>query len=96
MSNKKSNLWFKRRRYGWGWTPVSWQGFITIGLFLAVVLTAAFQLPADVDPTPGQLFIFFGILIVSVAGLAAVGFVKGPAPRWRWGKKPGDNPDEDF
>lgn len=33
-------LWFKVKRYGWGWYPVSWQGW-TITLVYAVLLGIA-------------------------------------------------------
>ena len=27
-SNKK--LWFRRKLYGWGWTPCTWEGWLVI------------------------------------------------------------------
>ena len=31
--------WFGPKRVlGWGWTPVSWEGWLTMGLFLVLVL----------------------------------------------------------
>lgn len=29
--------WFRERRYGWGLTPVTWQGWIYVGATLAIV-----------------------------------------------------------
>lgn len=29
--------WFGPKRYGWGWTPVSWQGWLATAAFIAVV-----------------------------------------------------------
>ena len=90
-------LWFKRRRYGWGWVPVTWQGILVVALFVSVVITAAFQLPEnEADVTTEQLAMFFGVFAVGLFGLILAGIIKGPKPRWRWGKKPGDNPNEDF
>ena len=33
--------WFGPRRFGWGWTPISWEGWVVTILFLAVVLGAS-------------------------------------------------------
>ncbi len=94
---KTKQYWFKRRRYGWGWVPVSWQGWLSLGLFILVVLTAALRLPAKpAQPTTRQLIEFIGTFIVAVIALVVIGYAKGPVPRWRWGIKPGDNRHEDF
>lgn len=91
-------LWFKRRRYGWGYVPVTWQGGLCLIVFLAVLFAAVLQLPRDksVQPTTGQLIVFLVVALVDVVLFAAIMIIKGPVPHWRWGKKPGDNPEEDF
>lgn len=80
-------LWFKRRRYGWGWMPVTWEGWLVTVIFLVTVLIAALRLsPAYLLP----------VIVVETACLLLVCFAKGPTPRWRMGKRPTDNPDEDW
>ncbi len=32
----KRKLWFKRRRYGLGWTPVTWQGWTVVVVVVAI------------------------------------------------------------
>lgn len=32
--------WFVRRRFGYGWRPVAWQGWVVSALFVAGVITA--------------------------------------------------------
>lgn len=95
---QSTNYWFKRRRYGWGWVPVTWQGWITLIAFLGVVIAAAAtQLPAKPEqPSQSELIQFFAIFTTAVLALIAICAVKGPVPHWRWGKKPSDNPDEDL
>jgi len=91
MSNQ---YWFKRRRYGWGWTPVTWQGWLCLVVFLSAILLAALRMPAKPDITDIIL-----LLLVTLSGvllLIGIAYAKGPQPRWRMGKKPTDNPDEDF
>jgi hypothetical protein len=28
--SKPEKLWFRAKRYGWGWTPTSWQGWLVM------------------------------------------------------------------
>ena len=30
--------WFGPRRFGWGWTPYSWQGWLVTAVFLAGII----------------------------------------------------------
>ena len=37
--------WFApRRRFGWGWTPVSWQGWLVVAAIIGVVVAIAIVL----------------------------------------------------
>lgn len=96
VQNEK--YWFKRRRYGWGWTPVRWQGWLTLVAFLAVAIATPFVVfpPSPQDPTTGQMAVFFGVLVLDIAALVWIAMTKGPTPRWRWGKRSDDNPHEDL
>jgi len=85
-------LWFKRRRYGWGWVPATWEGWAVLAVYVAVVLAAG-QLVERAD--------WWGVgawvtQVVATVALVVIGFKKGPKPRWRWGKKPDDHPQEDW
>ncbi len=33
MSDK---LWFKAKKFGWGWTPCSWEGWTVTGLYTGI------------------------------------------------------------
>lgn len=95
-ANNRS-YWFKRRRYGYGWTPVTWQGWLSVIGFLAVVVLAATtpeESPRGTDSS--ALLVYSGLIIIAVVWLVIVSSAKGPKPKWRWGSKPTDNPDEDI
>lgn len=81
-------LWFKRKTYGWGWTPATWQGwlmtFIYVGFIFAVFLITG----EDVNENPdsgsnllikGLPIVIFTILFIFVA------YKKGEKPKWQWG-----------
>ena len=97
MNDDHKKFLLKRRRYGWGWIPVTWQGWAIIFLQVAIIFIAAMDLPTKpIQPTADQLLRFFVLLGIAFANLLLIGLQVGPVPRWRWGKKDSDNPDEDF
>lgn len=97
MSNKPK-YWFKRRRYGYGWTPVTSEGWSIVIVFLLVIIASAQLLlpPRSEGIYTVQLAIFFLILLSVLFFTIGISMAKGPVPKWRWGKTPGDNPDEDI
>ena len=39
LRNNPQNYWFKGKLFGWGWTPVTWQGwFVTLVYVIFLVL----------------------------------------------------------
>ncbi len=97
MSDERKKYLMKRRRYGYGWIPVTWQGWLFLVLQAAIVVVAATALPAkQAQPTIGELVHFFLIVGFAIASLVLVSIQTSPSPKWRWGKKSSDNPEEDF
>lgn len=94
-SPKKYSM--KRRRYGYGWTPVTWQSWLFVGLVLVIIFTTATFLPTKpAEPELGELLRFFIIVGAAIGMLLIFTSQNGPKAKWRWGKKLGDDPDEDF
>ena len=83
-----TQLWFKAKRYGWGWTPSSIEGWIVIAIFVALVAAGVVvfttQLRAGADPRRAGLLFALWIGVV-VGGLIAICAAKGEKPGWRWG-----------
>jgi hypothetical protein len=72
-------IWFPAKRIGWGWgPPVCWQGWVVMGVWLAVLVPLVTLLG---EPARG-----IAVLAESVV-LVAVCWWKGEPPRWRWGGK---------
>jgi hypothetical protein len=79
----KPAYWFPAKRYGWGWgLPRTWQGWVVMAVFLALVGLGLF-----VFPPAGHGIGFFIYIVVLIALLVAVCYAKGEPPRWRWGKE---------
>ena len=54
MKNKK--IWFKAKRYGWGWYPSTWQGAVCI--FIWVILFVFGIIKMDHEWLKNLIFIF--------------------------------------
>ncbi len=76
--------WFKRKLYGFGWTPVRWQGWLVLGIY--IVALALLSLTID-DNSPDREIIFTFILPVVLLSITLIRicYKKGEKPRWQWG-----------
>lgn len=78
-------LWFKTKRYGWGWYPVSWQGWIAV-IATGVCTTAiSVHYGEQLDQGLISLWWFLGAVSLPVLGLIFLAYLTGESPRWRWG-----------
>ncbi len=95
---KNNKIWFKRKRYGWGWVPVTWQGWLVITLEVLFLLLASQILLKDVPQNTYQskVGIYLFLVLLSVLVLLFITNKKGPAPKWRWGWKKGDDKKIDY
>lgn len=89
----KKKYWSKRKRYGYGWTPVTWQGWTVVGIWLIFVLAGTLYVD---ESQPSSVWIYFSSVFLSVIPLVLIIYKTGPKPKWRWGKKPSDDPDLDW
>jgi hypothetical protein len=83
MQNK---LWFKRKTYGWGWTPSSKEGWLIIviyciSLFLFWNLIQYFLFDNFIN-----LILWPIIVLLLTSTLLFVCYKKGEKPKWQWGK----------
>ena len=42
LKDNPNGYWFKRKLYGWGWTPATWQGWFAIGVYVLLILGLGF------------------------------------------------------
>jgi hypothetical protein len=61
--------WFGPKRYfGWGWTPISWQGWLVSALFLVAAITCRVHFgtgPAGILAVVVCLFVYLGIIVLT-------------------------------
>jgi hypothetical protein len=82
---QKQKLWFRAKRYGWGWYPSSWQGWVFL---LAWVINFIFII-SNIDKSSENasksfIQVFVSVLILVII-LLFVCYAHGEKPRWRWG-----------
>jgi len=84
MENKK--LWFKAKMYGWGWTPISWEGWVITILYVITIVQygwSADKWAHSGSDTPLNFAIPF---VINTIFLLIICYAKGEKPEWRWGK----------
>jgi len=75
------DYWFPAKRYGWGWgLPVTWQGWLVLAAFFALVLLGVYLFPPR-----RSLAIFLSYIVVLSLLMIGMCWLKGEPPRWRWG-----------
>lgn len=80
LKDNPKRLWFKRKLYGWGWTPARWQGWLVIIVAIGFLVLGVYI--GDTDDAPGAVLFGFIIMVLIVFYF---GYKKGEKPRWQWG-----------
>lgn len=91
----QQKYWFKRRRYGYGWVPVTWQGWVSIVVMLSIILIGSYLFSTTSRSTE-DLWLYINMVVMTILLFIFLTLVKGPSPKWRWGQKADDDPDLDF
>jgi uncharacterized membrane protein YbhN (UPF0104 family) len=83
-----AKVWFKRKSYGWGWVPVTWEGWLTVAVYLVFIMLFFWQVSPNDAVAERNLPIIIPVTTIATAMLIAVSFRFGESPRWQWGGKP--------
>lgn len=73
-------IWFRRKLYGFGWTPCTWQGWLVILAWAVLFVSAMANMDHEGSKNIAFVILFTGILIF-------ICYKKGEKPRWQWGKR---------
>lgn len=90
IRDNPKGYWFKRKLYGWGWTPVTWQGWIVIFVYVALVFLFASNID-DTSPVREVIFTFILPVTALTIVLLRICYRKGEKPKWQWGLPKKDN-----
>ena len=85
-----TRYWFKPKRYGYGATPVTWEGWAFTGLVVAIVAGSSLLLLGNGRaPDLTMVLVWAAVIAVLVGLLVTVTKAKTDgAWRWRWGDDP--------
>jgi len=85
MANKK--LWFRAKRFGWGWQPISWQGWIITLIYVLGLLNYVLQ--ASREHSGSDFLIYFAMRFVPLTIVFLfICYIEGEKPGWHWNGKP--------
>lgn len=83
MSEKK---WFKRKLYGYGWTPASGEGWLVIILYILFNIKNFLEINGASKSFNYTAINFTPLFLLSTALLICLCIKYGETPRWQWGK----------
>ncbi len=79
-------LWFRRKMYGWGWYPATWEGWLVVLVYVIAIL--GFTVAIDETSPPCELvFTFFLPITLLTITLLHICYATGEKPRWQWGNR---------
>ncbi len=82
----KERIWFKAKDYGYGWYPVTWQGWVVLLIFFLILVSEIVRL--YLTNTMNDLFIWYlPEVCILVGALIFICYLTGEKPEWRWGGK---------
>ncbi len=90
MKEEQKKLWFRRKRYGWGWTPVSWEGWVILFIYVALLFWNFRTIDAVQHSGSDTLINFAPRFVILSLILIFFCYWKGEEPKWTWGNHESD------
>lgn len=75
LKDNPSGYWFKRKLYGWGWTPATWQGWIITCIYIGLVILLALTIDEN-SPTREIVFTFVLPVFLVTISLSELRIIK--------------------
>ena len=92
LKDNPQGYWFKRKLYGWGWTPATWQGWVIVGVYV-FILVLLFKSIDKTSHSGSDTLIAFAIpFLIETAVLVIICYIKGEKPKWQWGLPKSNEP----
>ena len=85
LRDNPKGYWFKARLYGWGWVPITWQGWAVVLIYIALLLIFSTTI-SESSPPQEVVFTFLLPMVTLTSILIRICYKKGEKPYWSWGK----------
>ncbi|HZP78964.1 MAG TPA: hypothetical protein VFB45_22700 [Pseudolabrys sp.] len=80
-----NQYWFKPKRYGYGATPISWEGWAVIAVDVAIMAVSVSMLVRE--PRSLGALLWIAVIAITTAALVYVCRKKTDGVwKWRWGQ----------
>jgi hypothetical protein len=84
--NSRGKIWFKAKRYGYGWYPGSWEGWLVLLVYIIGSVAIFYQANPLLYSVRDVLIGIFVPEVALTLLLIIICYLKGEPARWRWGK----------
>ncbi|PIR85120.1 hypothetical protein COU15_02600 [Candidatus Kaiserbacteria bacterium CG10_big_fil_rev_8_21_14_0_10_45_20] len=85
IKDNPKHYWFKRKLYGWGWTPATWEGWLVTAVFIVAIVWNATYLSGDEivssDTVTNAVMRVLALTVLFIL----IAWKKGEPPKWMWG-----------
>jgi hypothetical protein len=84
MSNR---FWFKPKTYGYGVTPITWEGWAVVAVYVLAIFASTLLL-ANPERSIWTWLAWFAVVGVVTAAMMAISLSKTDGTwQWRWGTR---------
>lgn len=85
---KKSKYWFKSKRFGWGFVPISWEGWLSVSILLGLIYLVAYLNGIFEEPISSKQALSFSFDVFLILLVTHPFHQKRSKDKikWRWGK----------
>lgn len=85
LKDNPKHYWFRAKWFGWGWVPATWEGWMVILVYIALLLLLTANAHTSAKTHDAFLNIFVPVNVLT-AILLVICIVKGERPHWSWGR----------
>lgn len=85
MDKRPKELWFGNKKHGYGWYPITWQGWVLILIYLITVIGIGLLIDSDTNLTLANTFGFGFLALLATFILFYITIQRAPKPKWQWG-----------
>ncbi len=83
----KNKLWFKAKNYGYGWYPITWEGWTVIIIYILFIVYRGNTVNKMFDTESSFALRYSFEVIFATIPLILISYLKGEKASWRWGNK---------
>ena len=80
----EKQLWFKAKRFGWGWYPCTWQGWAILAMYIFALTSDFVFVDMTQHSASDTLMNFFPNAYILTVFLIIICYAKGEEPKWQF------------